>query len=103
MARQVGHCIRDERLQVEDSILLLKIITVARQAEHCIRDERLQVENSILLLKTITVARQAGHYIRDKRFQVQDSNLLLKISLWQDRQDTTLATRSYTLRIEFCY
>ena len=86
VARQVGHCIRDERLQVQDSILLLKkslwqdrqndasgtrgnrfrrvicllkTITMARQAAHCIRDEGLRFQGSILLLKTITVARQA--------------------------------------------
>ena len=53
-------------LQVEDSILLLKIIIIARQAEYCIRDETLQVESSIFLLKTIPGARQAGHCIRDE-------------------------------------
>ena len=51
MARQAGHRIRYEMLQVEDSILLLKIFIMARQTEHCIRDERLQVQNSILILK----------------------------------------------------
>ena len=40
MARQVGHYNRDERLQVEYNILLLKTISVARQARHCIKDER---------------------------------------------------------------
>ena len=41
---------RDKRLQVEGSILLLKKFTVPRQVGHCIRDERLQVEESIWLL-----------------------------------------------------
>ena len=49
MARQVGHCIRDERLQVEDSILLLKTTNVAKLVVHRIKDERLQAEDSILL------------------------------------------------------
>ena len=47
MVRQVGYYIRDERLQVWDSIMLLKTITLARQAGHHIKDERLQVEDSI--------------------------------------------------------
>ena len=41
-----------------------------RQAGHCIRDDRLQVEGSILLLTTTTLAIQVGHCIRDKRLQV---------------------------------
>ena len=44
-------------LQVEESILLLKSINVAMQAGHCIRDERLQVQNNILLLQIIIMAR----------------------------------------------
>ena len=47
MARQVGHYIRDERLQVEDNILLFKKIVVSRHAKHRIKDERLQVEDNI--------------------------------------------------------
>ena len=43
MARHVGHCIRDEGLQVEENILLFRKIIVARVAVHCITDERLQV------------------------------------------------------------
>ena len=35
---------RDARLQVQYSILLFKTISVARQIGHYIRDERLQVE-----------------------------------------------------------
>ena len=57
MPWQVGHCIRDERLQIEDSILLLKIVIMTRQTEHYMRDESLQVQNNILMLKTIAVAR----------------------------------------------
>ena len=49
MARQAGHCMRDKRLQVEGSILLLKTTTLARQVGHCIRNERLEVQESILL------------------------------------------------------
>ena len=49
VARQAGHYIRGERLQVEDSILLLKTITVGRRVGHCIKDERLQVEDNIVL------------------------------------------------------
>ena len=78
MAKQARHCIKDERLQVQDSILLLKTITVARQARHYIRDERLQVEDNILLSKTIIVTRQAEHCIKNKRLHVQDSIFLLK-------------------------
>ena len=40
---------RKERLEVEDSILLLKQPLLQRQIGHCIRDERLQVEESIFL------------------------------------------------------
>ena len=47
MAKQIKNGVRDERLQVEDSILLLKN-TLASHAGHCIRNERLQVEDSIL-------------------------------------------------------
>ena len=39
--RQVGHCIRDKRLQVEDNIIVLKTIGLARHVGHCSRDERL--------------------------------------------------------------
>ena len=52
----------------------LKKFIVARQAEHCMMDERLQIQYSILLFKTISVARHAGHYIRDERLQVEGSN-----------------------------
>ena len=51
MARLAGHYIRDERLQVQDSILVLKTINLSKQIGHCIRDERLQVKNNIFLLK----------------------------------------------------
>ena len=61
MERQAGHCMRDERLQVQDSILLLKKFTVARQAGHCIRDERLQVEGSILLLENNHFGKVGGN------------------------------------------
>ena len=59
MARQAGHYIRDERVQVEDSILLLKTITVARPAGHCIREEvtssgRYFVVNNKILLNPTT-------------------------------------------------
>ena len=49
IARYEEHCMRDERLQVQDNILLLKATTLARQAKHCISDERLQVEDGIFL------------------------------------------------------
>ena len=51
MPWQAGHCIKDETLQVEDSILLLKIIIMAGQAEHCIKYERLQDQDNISLFK----------------------------------------------------
>ena len=41
MAREAEHCIKDKMLNVEDSILLVKTIIVERQVGHCIRDERL--------------------------------------------------------------
>ena len=67
MARQTEHCIRDERLQVQNSILLLKTITVARQEGHCIRDESLQVEDSVSLLKTNRCGKagRTPHQVRD--------------------------------------
>ena len=37
--------------------VVLKTFTVTRKAGHCIKDERLHVEGSILLLKKIIVAR----------------------------------------------
>ena len=39
-ARLPGQCIRDEGLQVQDSILLWKKIIAARLPGQCIRDER---------------------------------------------------------------
>ena len=76
MTRQAGHCIRDERLQVQDSILLLKKVT--RQAGQCSRDERFQVEDSILLLKKNIAARLPPQCIRDERLQIEDNILLSK-------------------------
>ena len=46
--------------------MLLKTIAVERQEGHCIRDRTFQVENSILLLKIIIMAKQTEHYIRDE-------------------------------------
>ena len=62
---------RDERLQVEVTILLLKTTTLERLVGHYMRDERLQVEDNILLFKRITMARQAGHCMGDERLQVE--------------------------------
>ena len=42
------------------------------------RDERLQVEASILLLKATILAKQAGHYMMNERLPVQHSILLFK-------------------------
>ena len=67
-ARLPGQCIRDEGLQVQDSILLWKKIIAARLPGQCIRDERLHVQDSILLLEKLLVTRQAGQCIRDERF-----------------------------------
>ena len=50
---------------------------MAKQAKHYIRHERLQLEDSILLFKKITMPWQAGNYIRDKRLEIQDSIVLL--------------------------
>ena len=83
--------------------MLLRTIIVVRQAGHCIRDERLHVQDSILLLKTIIVARQARHCIKDKSLQVEDSILLPKKLLWQGKQDTESRTSGYRFKIVFCY
>ena len=50
-ARLPGQCIRDERLQVRDSIQLWKNIIAARLPGQCSRDERLQIEDIIMLLQ----------------------------------------------------
>ena len=121
---------RNERLSFRDSILLLKIwtlaktsktlheerevtgigqysaikkIALARQAKHCIRDKRLQVQGCILLFKKFTLARQVGHCMRNERLQVQDNIVLEKKSLWQGRQNRTSGTRGYRCKIIFCY
>ena len=41
MVRQSGHYMRNERLQVQYNILLLKKTILARQVEHYTKDERL--------------------------------------------------------------
>ena len=70
---------RDERLQVQDSILAIK-------NNHCGKAGRTLHEGRevywlrvvFCYLKTTTLARRAGHRIRDERLQVEDSILLLK-------------------------
>ena len=66
MARQAARYMRDERLLVEDSFLLLKPTTVARQVGDCIRDERLQVQDTILLLKKYHCGK-AGRTLHEGR------------------------------------
>ena len=61
------------------------------------RDERLRIEDSILLLKN-TMARQVVYYMKDERLQVKGSVLLLKISLCLGRQVTLSGMRDYKLR-----
>ena len=59
VARQAGHCMRDERLQVETVFYCFKNnhSSKAGKKDTACRDERLQVQYSILLLKTTTLAR----------------------------------------------
>ena len=61
---------RDERLELEGSILLLKTTILARQVGHCNRDERLQVQYSVLLLKTNHCGK-AGRTLHEGR-EVRD-------------------------------
>ena len=68
---KVGRSLHQGREVIgEDSIVLLKTITVAMEEGHYIYDKRLQVEGSILLLKTIAVANHAGHCNKNERLQV---------------------------------
>ena len=67
--------------------MLFKTTTLAKAGRTLYREERLQVEGSILLLKTTKLGRQTRHFMRDKRLQVEGSILLLKKQpLYQGKQ-----------------
>ena len=87
-ARQARYCIRDERLLVKGSTLLLKPIIVARQVGYCIKDKRLQVEESIFCFKEYHCSKP-GKTLHEGREVIGSGQYsAIKKSLWQGRQDT---------------
>ena len=67
---------KNERLQVQDSIVLLKIGTLAKAGRTLHEGREVTGSGQYSAIKKITLARQAEQCIRNERLQVQDSILL---------------------------
>ena len=105
MARRVVHCIRDDRLHVQDNILLFKKVIVTQQVgQLCISDKRLHVQESSVLLQRMHcgMAGNTLHQRREVKRLVQQC-AVIENSLWHGRQDIASGKRDYMFRTVFCY
>ena len=71
------------------------------QTEHCMRNERLQVQDNILLEKNLF--GKAGKTLHPRREVTGLGHYVaVKKSFWQGRQNTASSTRGYRFKTVFC-